>query len=166
MKKIKKKSHYIYLAGNISDDPRTYQWRKDFTEMLAPEIETGQVKILDPTLNKFNQKLQNSEKSGMEFIKEAAKRSQKLLRAKDYNMIRLASLMVANLGLVSPEKPLIGTVHEIVWAHDDYYIPIIGITEGEENAWICHPWHQECVSAWAVDLDEAIWLIREFFLEY
>jgi hypothetical protein len=162
----KKKSHYVYLAGNISDDPRTYQWREDFAKMMAPEIGEGRLKILDPTQNRFNQKLQEVEKSGTEFVKEAAKRSQKLLRAKDYNMIKIASLMVVNLGLVSPEKPLLGTVHEIVWAHDVFYIPILAITEGEENVWICHPWHDECVSAWAKDLDEAIWLIREFFLEY
>jgi len=163
---IKKKSHYVYLAGNISDDPRTYQWRVDFTNLLSPEIEEGRVKILDPTQNKFNQKLQGYNKGGVDFIKEAAKRSQRLLRAKDYNMIKISSLMVANLGLVSDNKPLLGTVHEIVWAHDIFYIPIIAITEGQENAWICHPWHDECISAWAKNIEEAVWLIREFFLEY
>jgi hypothetical protein len=162
----KKKSHYVYLAGNISDDPRTYQWREDFAKMMAPEIGEGRLKILDPTQNKFNQKMQDVEKSGTDFIKEAAKRSQKLLRAKDYNMIKISSLMVANLGLVAPEKPLIGTVHELVWAHDIFYIPIIGITEGKDNAWICHMWHDEIVSAWTKDIEETAWLIREFFLEF
>ena len=163
---IKKKSHYVYLAGNISDDPRTYQWRIDFTDLMRSEISEGRVKILDPTQNKFNQKLQDYDKGGLDFIKEATKRSQKLLRAKDYNMVKIASLMVTNFGLVTEEKPLIGTVHELVWAHDIFYIPILGITEGIENPWICHPWHLECVSAWANNIEEAVWLIREFFLEY
>jgi hypothetical protein len=162
----KKKSHYIYLAGSISDDPRTYQWREDFTTLMRPEIKEGRLKILDPTQNRFNQKLKTVNKSGKHFIKEAAVRSQNLLRAKDYNMIKIASLMVANLGLVSPEKPLVGTIQELTWCSDIFYLPCIGVTLGEDNIYINHPWIRECISAWVITTEEAVDLIREFFLEY
>jgi hypothetical protein len=162
----KKKSHYLYLAGNISDDPRTYQWREDFARMMKPEIMEGRLKILDPTQNKFNQKLQHCGKEGKDFIKEAAIRSQRLLRAKDYNMIKIASLMVVNLGLVSPEKPLIGTVQELTWCSDVFYLPCIGISLGKDNAYTRHPWIRECISAWVISVEDAVDIIREFFLEY
>jgi hypothetical protein len=74
--------------------------------------------------------------------------------------------MIANIGLVSNSKPLIGTVQEMVWARDIFYIPCISLTMGVENAYTTHPWIRECSSAIVETTKEAADLVKEFFLEY
>jgi hypothetical protein len=160
---IGKKKNYIYLAGNISEDNRTYEWREEFTEIMSVEPD---VVIVNPCGNRFNQGIKNFGKDGLEFTKEAVKRSQKLLRAKDYQMIKMCNVMVAHLGLSNPKKPMIGTVQELTWAADVFYIPVIALTEGEENIYTTHSWIDECVSAWTVTVEDAADLVKEFFLEY
>lgn len=163
---FEKKANYIYLAGNISDDPRTYEWREEFTELLTKERANGLVRIVNPCANKFNQNIKGFGKDGLEFTKEAKNRSQKLLRAKDYQLIKMCNVMIAHLGLVSPEKPMIGTVQELTWAADVFYMPVIGITEGVDNAYTNHMWIDECCSAKVETVAEAVFLVKEFFLEY
>jgi hypothetical protein len=163
---IGKKKNYIYLAGNISEDTRTYEWREEFTEIMWDEPD---VVIVNPCGNRFNQGIRDlgkEGKDGLEFTKEAVKRSQKLLRAKDYQMIKMCNVMVAHLGLSNPKKPMIGTVQELTWATDVFYIPVIALTEGEENIYTTHSWIDECVSAWTVSVEDAANLVKEFFLEY
>ena len=52
-----KKRHYIYLAGNISEDSRTYTWRKDFIKLL--DDEPGVV-MIDPCENDFDQDMKTA----------------------------------------------------------------------------------------------------------
>lgn len=168
MKKgLGKKKNYIYLAGNISENPRTYEWREEFSEIMSVEPD---VVIVNPCGNRFNQGIRNfgkeTGKDGLEFTKEAVKRSQKLLRAKDYQMVKMCNLMVVHLGIVTEKKPMIGTVQELSWANDIFYIPVIALTEGAENVYTHHPWIDECVSAWVVSVQQAADLVKEFFLEY
>ena len=159
----KKKRHYIYLAGNISEDNRTYEWREELIDYLKNE---SNVVIINPCANKFNQAMKNATSDGMAFIKEAVKRSQRILRAKDYQLIKICSLVVVHLGLVSPTKPLIGTVQELTWAHDVFYVPVIGVTSGEDNAYTNHPWIDECCSAKVETVKEAANMVKDFFLEF
>ena len=167
-----KKKSYIYLAGNISRDDQTYLWRENFTNMMRQEIRQGDVKIVDPCANKFNQGMRKHGENGLEFVKEAVKRSQQLLRAKDYQLIKMCNVMVVNLYLVSPEKPLIGTVQELVWAHDDFYMPVIGIIGKPEErselaeVYCTHPWIDECCKAKVETVEGAVQLVKDFFLEY
>jgi len=158
-----KKRQYIYLAGNISENPETYAWRERFTELLSY---VPNIIIINPCASKFNQEMKGSSKDGLEFVRRAKKISQKLLRSKDYQLIKICSVMVAHLGLTKPEKPLIGTIQEMTWAHDVFYIPIIGITNGEDNAYTNHPWIDECCSAKVETEEEAAEIIRTFFLDY
>jgi hypothetical protein len=159
----KKKRHYIYLAGNISENNRTYEWREEFTEYMKSEPNAV---IINPCANKFNQGMKNATPDGLSFIKEAVKRSQKILRAKDYQLIKISSLVVAHLGFVTANKPLIGTIQELTWAHDIFYTPIIGVTSGEDNAYTRHPWIDECCSAKVETVEEAANMVKDFFLEF
>ena len=158
-----KKRHDIYLAGNISEDPRTYAWRKDFIKLLADK---PGVVMLDPCENDFDQDMKTAGKGGLEFIKEAVKRSQKILRAKDYQLIKISSIVVANLELYSTERPMVGTIQELTWAHDVFYVPVLAICGKEENAYNTHPWIDECCSAKVETIEEAAKLIKTFFLDY
>lgn len=158
-----KKKHYIYLAGNIIEDIRTYEWREKFTKLME---DIQNVVIVNPCANKFNQAMKNVGKDGLEFTTEAKKRSQKILRAKDYQLIKMCSIIVVNLGIVHSEKPMIGSIQELTWARDIFYIPVIGITNGENNIYTQHPWIDECISAKVETVEEAVEMIKTFFLEY
>jgi len=158
-----KKRHYIYLAGNISEDNRTYEWREDFEKLMK---DVPNVVVVNPCANKFNQGMKNATKSGLAFTKEAKKRSQKILRAKDYQLVKMCSVIVVNLELVGIEKPLIGTVQELTWASDIFYLPVIAITGGVDNIYTHHPWIDECCSAKVDTVEESVEMIKTFFLEY
>lgn len=161
-----KKANYVYLAGNISDDVRTYEWREEFTLLVADVIKQGRLKVVDPCANPFNQSLKHSDERGLDFTREAVRRSQRLLRAKDYQLVKMCNLMVANLGLYSLEKPMIGTVQELSWARDIFYVPVIGITMGEDNIYTNHSWIDECCSAKVETVEDAANMVKEFFLDY
>lgn len=158
-----KKRHYIYLAGNINEDNRTYEWREKFTEMLSDQ---PRVIVINPCANKFNQSMKNATTNGLDFTRRAKEISQRLLRAKDYQLIKICSVMVAHLGLTHPEKPMVGTIQELTWAHDVFYIPVVGILGGEDNVYTNHPWIDECCSAKVDTVEEAAEIIRTFFLDY
>lgn len=158
-----KKRNYVYLAGNISEDIRTYEWREKFTQLMEDE---PRVVIVNPCANKFNQGMKNVGSNGLEFTKEARKRSQKILRAKDYQLVKMCNVIVVHLGLVHPEKPMVGTIQELTWARDVFYTPVIAITGGEETIYTTHPWLDECCSAKVETVEEAVEMVKTFFLDY
>jgi hypothetical protein len=158
-----KKRHYIYLAGNISEDRRTYTWREKFVRLME---EIPHIITINPCANKFNQSMKYKGGSGLSFTKEAVEKSQKILRAKDYQLIKICSIIVVHLGYSSLEKPMIGTIQELTWAHDIFYTPIIAITNGEDNIYTNHPWVDECCSAKVESVEDAVEMIKTFFLDY
>lgn len=158
-----KKRNYVYLAGNISEDIRTYEWREEFTKMVEDE---NSIVVVNPCVNAFNQGMMKVGKDGMEFIREARKRSQRILRAKDYQLIKMCSVIIVHLGLSNIEKPMVGTIQELTWARDIFYVPVIAITEGIENIYTTHPWIDECCSAKVKTVEESVEIIKTFFLEY
>jgi hypothetical protein len=145
-----KKRQYVYLAGNISGDNRTYD----------------NVVVINPCANKFNQSMKNVTEDGLAFVREAVKRSQKILRAKDYQLVKICSAIVVNLELHDVNRPMIGTVQELAWAHDVFYVPVIAITGKEDNIYTTHMWMDECCSAKVETVEEAAEMIKTFFLEY
>lgn len=158
-----KKRNYIYLAGQINANPKTYEWREKFTKLM--EHESGVV-VVNPCANKFNQLMRNGSKNGVEFAREAMRRSQKILRAKDYQLVKMCNLIVVHLCFSTPEKPMVGTLQELTWARDIFNIPTIGITEGEESIYTTHPWIDECISAKVKTVEDAVEMVKNFFLEY
>ena len=163
METTNKKRNYIYLAGNINENPGTYLWREKFTRLFDKE---KKVVVVNPCANKFNQGMRDAASDGMEFTREAVKRSQKILRAKDYQLVKMCNAVVVNLGYSNPEKPMIGTIMELAWAHDIFYTPVIGICNGEDNIYTTHPWIDECISAKVETVEEAANMIKTFFLNY
>ena len=158
-----KKRNYIYLAGNINENSRTYEWREKFSKYFDEE---KRVVIVNPCANAFNQAMRNSGADGLEFTREAVKRSQKILRAKDYQLVKMCNAIVVNLCYSNPEKPMVGTIQELTWAHDIFYTPVIAITNGEDNIYTRHPWIDECCSAKVETIEEAVDMVKTFFLDY
>jgi len=158
-----RKRNYVYLAGNINEDPRTYEWREEFTKLVEDE---DNAIVVNPCANAFNQGMLKVGKDGMAFTREAKKRSQKILRAKDYQLVKMCNVVVVHLGLSNPEKPMVGTIQELTWARDIFYTPVIAITNGEDNIYTTHPWIDECCSAKVETVEEAAEMFKTFFLEY
>lgn len=176
------KDRYIYLAGNISEDPKTFEWREEFTSKLINSMEPitlssvtkpsdrlstlkyNKLHIVNPCSNKFENKIKDSTESGLEFTKIITNASQKILRSRDYKLIKDCDLLVVHLGYNSKEKPMIGTVQELTWAHDVFYIPVIAITGGEDNIYTRHPWIDECCSAKVETIDDAVNFMLDFFI--
>jgi len=158
-----KKKNYVYLAGSINQNPRTYGWREEFEELVKDE--EGLV-VVNPCANRYNQAMRTATGTGMAFLKEAVKRSQYLLRSKDYQLISICNLLVVDLVTGTEERPLIGTLFELDWARKIFDIPIIAITHNQDTPYTNHPWITEYCSSRVETMEEAVDIIKTFFLEY
>lgn len=160
-----KKKHYVYLAGNISSNIETYNWRQEFSNLVEDE---PRIVVVNPCLNEFDKNVGGTKINQIQLLKRTSKHTQKILRAKDYKMISICNIFVVNLSLYNRERPMIGTLQELVWAHDIYYMPILGITgtNYEDNPYINHPWVDECLSAKVGTVAEAVNIIKDLFVEY
>lgn len=148
----------IYLAGNISSDPATYKWREKAEELLEPDYT-----VLNPAANKFNKKLLKESKGDVaEFVQKAIDRSQEILIAKDHQLVDSADIILVNLTIITPEKPLIGTLYELAWSWLAKK-PVIAIVA--DNIYCKHPFPASTFSATVATLDEAVELIKYFFVE-
>ena len=74
-----KKRNHVYLAGSISRDIRTYEWREEFEDLMEGD---PNFVIVNPCKNKFNQSLRDYKGDNSAFIKEAVSRSQGILKPK------------------------------------------------------------------------------------
>jgi len=158
----------IYLAGNISENPQTYLWRVNFTRLInlasVQWDEPSSVKVIDPCRNQFNQRLSDEVvDDGRAFLEKARKRSQHILRPKDYQLIKQSDLFVVNFQYSSPHKPMVATVMELTWAADIFYLPIIGIFPATANVYSGHPWIDELMSYRVNSVEEAVAVINDFF---
>ena len=148
----------VYLAGNISSDARTYEWRLRATELLKDRYT-----ILNPALNKFNQELlKKAEDNPDAFFKRAIKKSQRILIVKDHQLVASSDIVLLNLSIVTPEKPPIGTIFEIDWTWI-LRIPLIAVVA--DNVYCKHPFLTSAFSATAETVEEACEIIRDFFEE-
>lgn len=146
----------IYLAGNISSDPATYKWRDKATKLLEEEYT-----VLNPANNKFNRGLLKAYKENPEEFKKGAI-DKRILVVKDYQLVAGSDIILVNMQIITPEKPVIGTLFELAWA---WYlkIPVIAIIA---DNWFCqHPFTVASFSATADSLEEAVHLIKYFFNE-
>jgi len=160
------KKHYVYLAGNISSDLRTYEWREKFTEMCA-ESELPVV-ILNPCNTLFNQEMKKYlKRGGKNFFKQATSKFPiGVLPGKDYQMVKISTLIVANFQLIDPKKPSIGTVVEVNWARE-LNIPVIQIIDESTDhgkLYANHPFIDWAVSAKVTNLEEAFDIVKNFFV--
>lgn len=150
----------IYLAGNISADPETYRWRLRLTKLLQ---KIDGVQILNPCQNDYDEESHQKYKTQKSFFTNSVCGASFILRAKDYQTIKQADILVANLVLWSVENPAIGTTQELVWAHDIFYIPVIGIVGKRTSPHSRHPWIRECLSMEVKNETQAAAAIKEYF---
>lgn len=146
----------IYLAGNISPDPETYKWRQDATDILLHS--SKRIRVIDPTACIFNRELRKHSKDMPELIAYVKEHPEDMgvLAPKDYHFVLQSDIIFANLSLIHPEKPLIGTTAELAWAWD-YHKPVIAVSGAD---WYCmEPFIQKFVSSWVTSVSAGCELI-------
>ena len=158
MSKYGGKRHFIYLAGSISSDKRTYQWREIFTDL----VKCDEVVVLNPCNTQFNKRLHTNGPWSINTVAESA--GKHLLKPKDFVLIKKASLMILNLDYYTVDKPLVGSIIEFEWAVRWFGIPVIVICKNPGNPYVLHPWIEHDSSAIVKDIREAADLVQEFFL--
>lgn len=150
------KKHFIYLAGNISDDPRTYGWREEFKELVAGSFFV----CMDPCDNQFNQ----DHRGNIVHIRTNPIKHLGLLMPKDYHMVKISSLMIVNLELWTPDKPMVGSIFELDWAWQ-FRLPVIGIIGDGTSPYYNHIWIKSVLAFGTTveDVKEAAEVTRYFF---
>jgi len=135
----------IYLAGTISEDERTFQWRKDATALL----EMYSIEAIDPMRNVDLGSLANE---GL-----CANIPQETYFARDLSDISRCCAMIVNLLYAdSINRPSIGTYFEIGYAYA-YGIPVVVISDDPST--ISHPFIRLPAMGIVETLEEAIDLI-------
>jgi hypothetical protein len=146
----------IYLAGNISPDPQTYAWRDEAGVLLRAG--SSRIRVIDPTDCKFNEEMReriDDMSSLLSYVSEHPM-DMGLLADKDFHFVLESNIVFANLALIYPEKPPIGTSAELAWAWRDNK-PVIAI---KGDNWYCmEPFIRRFVSAWVCSVKEGCELI-------
>jgi hypothetical protein len=156
----------VYLIGQITKNPVTYEWRKvirEIVEKLPREIES-KIKIIDPCNNSFSKRmLAEANGKNVDFSTNVVKNLQsKLFPAIDKSYVKIYSnACIFNANHYSPETPFIGTIYELAWYHDQPEKPVVGIFDGNtEEDYLCkHPFVQDTVHAWVKNEQQALELL-------
>lgn len=162
---------YIYLAGNISNDDETYHWRERFEDYMkdinqdlrqrgvVPYGHDDVFHCLNPCNNAFNEEFKNN----INILRTDPSEHLGILPTKDYWMVKRATIIVANLALWTPDKPMMGTLFEEGWADWIFRMPNIQIVGDESSPYTQHIFVKKAASARVYDAKEAAQVIAYFF---
>jgi hypothetical protein len=159
------KKHYVYLSGSITSDPRTFQWRTDFENLI--DSRGLPVVVQNPCRSKYDQNVLKRIMSGqkVDHFRDDKKLPFGVLKRKDRQMIRICSLIVVNLKIINKERPPIGTIYELAWA-DELRLPVIAIIgEDQDDIFASHPFIIDSYCERVPSVEEAVNVIDEFFVE-
>jgi len=156
----------IYLVGQISADPRSYEWRLNISNWVDDVVEARELplQIIDPCANLFNLSLIKNHKGDEKNFSSTAHETMplKMLPALDLGYVRRSTMCIANMNHWTPTRPILGSYFELAWYYALYPDkPVIGIFEGNpEQDYQCnHPFVQASVDVWVKNEYEAMDLI-------
>ena len=153
----------IYLIGSISvDKPETYEWRQYVREYFKHD---SYFEIIDPCDNEWNTGVLKKATDDPHRLKIYKERGVSLIVPKDKTYVRKSTMAIADLNQYDPDKPLIGTLFELAWYHDEPEKTVIGIYDGDpmESVWCGHPFVQDTVRVWVRTHQEACELVEMYF---
>lgn len=153
----------IYLIGSISiDKPETYEWRKYVREYFKHD---SYFEIIDPCDNEWNMGI--LKKAGGDPKRLHVYKSQgiQLIVPKDKTYVRKSTMAIADMNQYDPDKPLIGTLFELAWYHDEPEKTVVGIYNGDpmDSVWCGHPFVQDTIRVWVKNHHEACELVEAYF---
>lgn len=144
----------LYLAGAISADPETQDWRKYVVKRLGDTFEVD-----NPAMSKFDKEAYKEGKEDPEgFYKKQLGKNAEIFLPKSYQAVAKCDIFLVNL-LIDPPGHA-GHIMELAWAWQLHKTIIAIRGEGFLSN---HPMVRSCVNAWAEDEEEACDIIRMFF---
>ena len=149
----------VYLAGHISPDPATFEWRRRAHNLLKPWFT-----VINPMTNLWNLRLKDRFKLNeiWEFETTALAESQNLLIHKDFQNVSSSHIMLANLS-IDAERPYIGTLFELDWCWM-LRKPVVAIIS-KTNWYSIHPFINSTISAKVSSVEEGCDMVKAFFTE-
>ena len=146
----------VYLAGPITEDPKTHQWRREVRKALSEKFI-----IDDPCASKFDREtLKEADGDAVKIHELVDQHQSEILLPKSYQSVLACDIILINFSIEPTDRPIIGTVMEIAWAWA-LHKTIIAI-DGR-GYYTRHPMIKGTVNAWAKNLEEALEIIAEFF---
>lgn len=146
----------VYLAGPITEDPETHQWRRKATKLLGEKFV-----IDDPCSSKFDRESLKEAGGDAEKIHAlTAKHQSEILLPKSFQSVEKADIVLVNLAIEPSDRPIIGTIMEVAWAWANHKVIIAVVGPGYYSK---HPMITGTVNAWAPTVEEAVEIIKEFF---
>ena len=153
----------LYLAGHITANPLTYEWRKAVEKYFK---RNKSIDVINPGSSSFDQDAsKNSDNSKNDFsITVLKEKGISLLPYKDRGYVKRSDVVFVNMNMYSSKIPSIGTFFELAWCFDSPEKMVIGIFDGDpEEAFQCaHPFIKETIQTWVKTPLEACQLLERF----
>jgi len=153
----------IYLIGSISVDKLvTYEWRKFVREYFKHD---SYFEIIDPCDNEWNLGILSKAGADPERLEVYRDKGVQLIVPKDKTYVRKSTMAIADLNQYDPNKPLLGTIFELAWYHDEPEKTVIGVYDGDpmDSIWAGHPFVQDTVRVWVKTHEQACELVEAYF---
>jgi len=146
----------VYLVGVISEDPETHRWRKEATRLLGDKFIVD-----DPTSSKFDRETLKEAAGDAEKIHALVELHQsEILLPKSFQSVENADIILSNLQLQAVDRPMVGSLMEIAWAFA-MHKTVIAIKG--TSYYSRHPMIKGSVHAWADTIEEAVYIIKNFY---
>jgi len=155
----------IYMIGQISvNEPETYNWRQRVKQTF---MDSRQFYFIDPCNNEFNKSVQAEYGDGSDPDRTKVYTTEgiNLLVPKDKMYVMKSTGAIANMNHYDTEKPMIGTMFELAWYHDNNHKAVIGIFKGDrtKDKYCNHPFVSSVVNCWVQDEEEACRVLEKYF---
>lgn len=150
-----------YLVGSIS--PKfsvTYEWREKVINSMFEYRD--QIEFINPCNNYFNKKILN--KSEYPVTKQKRSFGIDVLPHKDLSYVMDSDIALVNMNQYDPNKPLLGSFFELAWYFLHPAKTVIAFADDLDSYLCKHPFVQQAVSVWCNDVDEAIFLLKKYFI--
>ena len=152
----------VYLIGQITSDPETYEWRKRIRKRFE---EHEKFKFFDPCNNMFSKSVLKASSGDVKAFKELAiwNPFSPILVSRDMSFVLNSDIALANLNHYTKDKPFLGTFFELAWYKMHPEKTVIGIFDGDPKGnFICqHPFVRSAVHVWVRNDEEACDTLEE-----
>lgn len=155
------RTYNVYLVGQISSNARTFEWREEVETWLRGD----RFKILNPCAFQYALRLLSQNDNIEQYKKNVYSNKQvPIIPHRDYDMVLLSHIAIANLNIYSPEKPMVGSFFELAWYFQHPEKTVIGIADDREKYFHCKsPFVTEVVKVWVKDHLEAVEVVKDMF---
>ncbi len=150
-----------YLVGQISPKFEiTYGWRQLVIDSMADYED--QIGFINPCGNSFNK--DTLDKSEYAVRPDGRAFGIDVLPHKDYTFVLESDIAIVDMNQYDPDKPLLGSFFELGWYFAHPEKTVIAYAK-DLNSYLCqHPFVQGAVGTWCGNVEEAVYLLKRYFI--